>query len=264
MNKEHLSAMRKQVCSLAQEVGRFQVRELQSFDREKIISKGYNDPVSYVDQESEKMLVDGLQKILPSAGFLTEEDTVDANTEGLHWVIDPLDGTNNFIHQVPLFCISVSLCNNHEMLVGVVHEPNRNECFSAHLDGGAYLNETKITVSTCNKLSNALVATGFPYSLLGKEDQYFNIIKDILSKSHGLRRFGSAAIDLCYVACGRFDAYFEFNLNPWDVLGGALIVKEAGGTVSNFTGDQDIYSGKEILVTSGFDSEMQQVIAKHW
>lgn len=259
-----LTLIRKQVCALAQEIGKFQVAELKAFDRTKIVSKGYNDPVSYVDQESEKMLVEGLSKILPDAGFLTEEDTVEANTDGVHWIIDPLDGTNNFVHQVPFFCISISLCNNHEMLIGVVHEPNRDECFSAQLNGGAFLNESKITVSGCDSLKDALVATGFPYSLLEKDDAYFNIMKEILHNSHGLRRFGSAAMDLCYVACGRFDAYFEFNLNPWDVLGGSLIVREAGGTVTDFTGGKDIYSGQEILATSGFESEMKTVIAKHW
>lgn len=260
----NLTAIRQQVCALVQLIGQFQVNELKNFDRTKTISKGYNDPVSYVDKESEKMLVDGLSQILPQAGFLTEEDTENTGTDGLHWVIDPLDGTNNFVHQVPFFSISVALCEAHDMLLGIVHEPNRNECFSAQKDGGAFMNEEKIEVSGCDKLQDALVATGFPYSLLEQDDKYFNIMKEILHNSHGLRRFGSAALDLCYVACGRFDAYFEFNLNPWDVLGGALIVKEAGGTVTDFTGGADIYSGKEILVTSGFENDMKTVIAKHW
>jgi myo-inositol-1(or 4)-monophosphatase len=260
----NLIEIRKQVCSLAQKAGKFQVSELKAFDRNKIISKGYNDPVSYVDKESEKMLVEGLSQILPDAGFLTEEDTVDTNTDGVHWIIDPLDGTNNFVHQVPFFSISISLCNGHEMLIGVVHEPNRNECFSASLGEGAFINENKISVSKCNKLQDALVATGFPYSLLEQNDAYFNIMKEILHNSHGLRRFGSAALDLCYVACGRFDAYFEFNLNPWDVLGGSLIVREAGGTLTTFKGEADIYDGKEILATSGFERDMKTVISKHW
>jgi myo-inositol-1(or 4)-monophosphatase len=259
-----LSNIRLQVCALAREVGEFQVSELHNFDRSKVITKGYNDPVSYVDKESEKILVEGLKKILPNAGFLTEEDTQNYNTDGIHWVIDPLDGTNNFVHQVPFFSISIALCDGHQLLVGVVHEPNRKECFSAQLGGGAFMNEEKIQVSSCDALKNALVATGFPYNLLDKADDYFNIFKEILGRSHGLRRFGSAAMDLCYVACGRFDAYFEYNLNPWDVLAGVLIVREAGGMATDFDLKNDVYSGKQILVTSHFQSEMSELILKHW
>jgi myo-inositol-1(or 4)-monophosphatase len=260
----NLAAIKDLVCHLTREVGVFQVSELKHFDRNTIVSKGYNDPVSYVDQESEKMLVKGLKKILPEAGFLTEEETQNTNTDGLHWVIDPLDGTNNFVHQVPFFGISVALCQGREILVGVVHEPNRNECFSAYLGGGAYLNETKIAVSGCKALKNALVATGFPYSLLDKADNYFAIMKDILSQSHGLRRFGSAAMDLCFVACGRFDAYYEFNLHPYDIMAGSLIVREAGGQATTFDLSTDVYDGKEILVTSGFQEELRAVVKKHW
>ncbi len=259
-----LNSIRLQVCELTKEVGKFQVSELQNFDRNKIISKGYNDPVSYVDRESENRLVSGLQKIVPNAGFLTEEETENTNTEGLHWVIDPLDGTNNFVHLVPFFGVSVALCNAREILVGVVHEPNRNECFSAYLNGGAFMNEEKIRVSGCNAMKDSLIATGFPYSLLDKADNYFSIMKEILGRSHGLRRFGSAAMDLCYVACGRFDGYFEFNLHPYDVMAGALIVREAGGIVSDFSHEPDIYDGLEIVCSSGFQTEFIEVIQRHW
>lgn len=260
----NLAAIRSQVCDLTRVVGEFQVAELANFDRSKIVSKGYNDPVSYVDQESEKMLVEGLSNILPKAGFLTEEHTVEANTEGLHWVIDPLDGTNNFVHTVPFFGVCVALCMDNEILIGVVNEPNRQECFSAHKDGGAYINQTPISVSGVTALKDSLIATGFPYDLLGKEDAHFGIMKEILHNSHGLRRFGTAAMDLCYVACGRFDGYYEFNLNPWDIMAGSLIVREAGGSVSTFSNHQDVYLGKEIVATSGFQPEMLSLIGRHW
>lgn len=260
----NLAAIREEVCKLAIRVGRFQINELYSFDRTKIVSKGYNDPVSYVDQESEKMLVEGLKEILPEAGFLTEEETIESKTDGLHWVIDPLDGTNNFVHQVPFFSVCIALCDKHDILLGVVHEPNRNECFSAIKDGGAFMNEETINISPNNSLSKALVATGFPYSLLEKEDQYFNIMKHVLHNSHGLRRFGSAALDLCYVACGRFDAYFEFNLNPWDILAGTLIVREAGGKVTDFSGGLDVYEGMEIIATADFQKEFIDVVNMYW
>ena len=259
-----LEKIRLQVCELTREVGRFQVAELKKFDRKLIISKGYNDPVSFVDRESENRLVAGLKEILPEAGFLTEEETENYGTEGLHWVIDPLDGTNNFVHQVPFFGISVALCNAREILVGVVNEPNREECFSASLGGGAFLNEDKISVSGCTAMKDALIATGFPYSLLDKADKYFDIMKDILGNSHGLRRFGSAAMDLCFVACGRFDGYFEFNLHPYDIMAGAIIVREAGGVVTDFSGGKDVYDGLEIVTTSGFQEEFREMIVKHW
>ena len=260
----NLSELRGKVCDVAIRVGRFQIRELHSFDRSRIVSKGYNDPVSYVDQESEKMLVEGLKEILPEAGFLTEEETETSNTEGLHWVIDPLDGTNNFVHQVPFFSVCIALCDGHDILLGVVHEPNRNECFSAFKDGGAFLNEEPMKVSGINALKDSLVATGFPYSLLDRDDQYFDIMKYVLHNSHGLRRFGSAALDLCYVAAGRFDAYFEFNLNPWDILAGTIIVREAGGEVTDFSAGTDVYEGKEIIATAGFQEEFVGVVKRFW
>jgi myo-inositol-1(or 4)-monophosphatase len=260
----NLSLLLEQVSELAREVGAFQLKEFSVFDRNKIVSKDYNDPVSYVDKESEKMLVAGLQKILPEAGFLTEEDTINSNTDGLHWVIDPLDGTNNFIHLVPIFGISIALCDGRNPILGVVYEPNRAECFAATLGGGAFLNGKPIKVSGNKTLAKSLVATGFPYSLLGKEDNYFNIFKEILAGSHGLRRLGTAAIDLCYVACGRFDAYFEFNLNPWDILAGTLIAREAGAKVTDFNLGNDVYDGSEILTTSGFQEELQEIIKRNW
>jgi len=253
------------VCQLAKRVGEFQVNELKSFDRTKIIAKGFNDPVSYVDQESEKMLVAGLTKILPDAGFLTEEETLVTDTSGLHWVIDPLDGTNNFVHQVPFFGISIALCDGHDILLGVVHEPNSDQCFSATKGGGAFLNNDPITVSQNDQLAKALVATGFPYSLLDKEESYFNIIRYVINNSHGLRRLGAASLDLCYVACGRFDAYFEFNLQPWDITAGTLIVREAGGIVSKFDSQNfDVYDGKQIVATCGFQEELTELINQHW
>lgn len=260
----NLSEIRKQVCQLTVKVGQFQVKELKGFDRDAVVSKGYNDPVSYVDRESEKMLVEGLKEILPDAGFLTEEGTVEVQTKGLHWVIDPLDGTNNFVHTVPFFGVCVALCEDREILIGVVNEPNSSECFSAHKDGGAFINEERISVSRVTKLKDSLIATGFPYSLLDKTEQHFSIMKDVLNNSHGLRRFGTAAMDLCYVACGRFDGYFEFNLNPWDIMAGTIIVREAGGTVTTYSNCDDVYDGKQILATSGFHKEMLLLIEKYW
>src|SRR5690606_4344681 len=181
------------------------------------------DLVSYVDKESEQSLVKGLAKLVPSAGFITEEGTVKQTTQGLKWVIDPLDGTTNFLHKLPPFCISIALMMDDEILLGVVHEVNLEESFYAWKEGGAWCNEERISVSPISTLSDSLIATGFPYNMDGSHEKYFEIIKHCVGKSHGIRRLGAAAVDLAYVACGRFNAYFEFNLKIWDIAAGILI-----------------------------------------
>ena len=236
----------KQTIAAAKKAGEFIRTEAKKITTQDIRHKGVRDLVSYVDIQSEKMLVEELRKIVPEAGFLTEEKTV-AEKKDLEWIIDPLDGTTNFLHNVPLYSTSVALVNKNEVLVGVVLEIKHDECFYAWQDGGAFLNGKRITVSNVMSLSESLISTGFPYSHDGKMERHIQSIYSILKKSHGIRRFGSAAVDLCYVACGRFDGYFEYNLNPWDIAGGALIVKEAGGIVCDFDGGDNFISGKEIM-----------------
>lgn len=254
-----------QVAELAKKVGGFIKNESLNFDISKIEHKGTNDLVSYVDKESEKQIVEGLKQIFPEAGFVTEEGTeTNSENKDLYWVVDPLDGTTNFLHSLPVFSISIGLISNGDVVVGVVYEVNKDECFTAYKGGGAFCNSKKISISPIIKLQESLIATGFPYSLLGKDDAYFEIMKSLQNHSHGVRRLGSAAVDLCYVACGRFEAYYEFNLKPYDVTAGILIVQEAGGKVSDFKNEYTSLNGLEVLAAGGIHGEVLSIIQKYW
>ncbi len=264
---EKLKQLTLQITKLAREAGDFQINELKNFELSNIEHKGRsNDLVSYVDKETEKLLIQSLTKLVPEAGFETEEGTVEQIKTGLRWIIDPLDGTTNFLHKLPLFSISIALVQDDTLLIGVVHEPSRNECFYAWKDGGAYMNGERIETSAITTLSDSLIATGFPYSLRGKAEQYFSLIRHFVETTHGVRRLGSAAIDLCYVACGRFEAYFEFNLKPWDVAAGILIVREAGGIVTNYAGGPDHCQTAEEVCASGANihAAMIETFKKIW
>lgn len=266
-DQEKLQKLTLQVTKLAREAGDFQLRELKNFELSKIEHKGRsNDLVSYVDKETEKLLIETLQTLVPDAGFETEEGTIEQSNAGIRWVIDPLDGTTNFLHKLPLFSISIALAKDEEILLGVVHEPSRNECFYAWKDGGAYMNGERIETSKIATLNESLIATGFPYSLRGKAEQYFSLIRHFVETTHGVRRLGSAAIDMCYVACGRFEAYFEFNLKPWDVAAGIIIVREAGGIVTNYSGGADkCHTAEEICATGKeIHADMIETLKKIW
>ncbi|MBL7935296.1 MAG: inositol monophosphatase, partial [Bacteroidia bacterium] len=222
----NLDIITKQVVTCAKEVGEFIRTERKSFSYHKVEIKGLNDLVSYVDKTSEKLLVEKLELIFPQAGFIVEENTKTERKE-YNWIVDPLDGTTNFIHGIPCYAISIALEFKGEIIIGVVYEVAQNECFYAYKGGGAFLNETKISVSNRNKLSDSLIATGFPIYNFSRLDDFINTLTYLMKYTHGVRRIGAAAADLCYLACGRVDAFFEYNLNSWDVAAGALIVKEA-------------------------------------
>lgn len=262
--KLDLEQLCMQVIEISREAGKFMQREASGFDVSKIENKGKNDLVSYVDKETEKTLVKKLSAILPEAGFIAEEGTGEKGENALRWVIDPLDGTTNFLHRLPTYSISIALMDDEELLLGVVNEVNLQEVFYAWKGGGAYCNGKKIQVSPINKLESSLVATGFPYNLLNQSDNYFKIIQGFVEKTHGVRRLGSAAIDLAYVACGRFEGYFEFNLKVWDIAAGILIVKEAGGKVCDFSGGNDYLYGKELLASGNLQKPMLEVIQQFW
>lgn len=243
------------VTSIARLTGNFIRKEAMAFDNAAIEYKGLNDMVSYVDKQAEKQLVRNLTKILPDAGFITEEDTVDVLGKTFTWIIDPLDGTTNFIHGIPTFSISIALYENGQPVIGVVYEINRGEMFYTYKGGAAYLNRKEIRVSSNSNLSQSLLATGFPYYQFDKQAQYMQLFTDMMQKCHGLRRLGSAAVDLAYVACGRFDAYFEYNLNAYDVAAGAYLVQQAGGQILNFSGGDEFLETREILATNDLLTE---------
>lgn len=245
-----LKQLTEKVCSISKEVGAFIQQESAKLSSGDIETKSKNSLVTYVDKTAEKIVVDFLSELIPESGFIAEEGTSNKKGEKYNWVIDPLDGTTNFIHGIPTYCVSIALLKDNELILGVIYEPNQDEMFYAWKNGGAYLNGKSISVSSTTKISNALLATGFPYYDYERIDGYMNILKWLMHNSRGVRRIGSAAIDLAYVACGRFDAFYEYSLNPWDVAAGAIIVNEAGGSVKDFEGGENYIFGREILASN--------------
>jgi myo-inositol-1(or 4)-monophosphatase len=243
----NLELLTKQVANLSRAIGSYIRSEVNNLNPEDIEKKGVNDFVTYVDKTAEKRLVSELSRVLPEAGFLVEEETGHETKEKYNWIIDPLDGTTNFLHGVPIYSISIGLVQNGTLVSGVVLEINQNECFYAWKNGGAYLNGNPISVSKSKDLENSLIATGFPYTDFSRIDGYMKSFEHLLKSSRGMRRLGSAAADLAYVACGRFDAFYEYGLHPWDVAAGALLVQEAGGVVTDFEGEQNFLHGREII-----------------
>ncbi len=224
--------------------------------------KSMNQLVTEFDIATEKQLISKLQELLPEAGFITEEEQIKSSkNQEFTWVIDPIDGTTNFVHSLPVFCISVALLQHEKPVLGVVYEPLRAELFSASLGHGAKLNGKTITVRGAQNLSETLIATGFPYYDYERAKAYLKALESCMIKTRGVRRMGSAAIDLAYVAAGRFDAFFEYSLSPWDVAAGILLVKEAGGLVSAFDTDKNPLWDQEILASSpGIHREMLDLL----
>lgn len=251
MTTKQLQALCQEVQQIAAQAGAFIRNEAGKVKASDIQLKHHNNLVSYVDTTAEKILVDALQKLLPDAGFLTEENTVAQNQNAaLQWVIDPLDGTTNFLYQLPSYAVSIALLELGQPVLGVVYEVNRYECFWAVKGGGAFLNQSSIHTSPVAQLSDAIIGTGFPYYDFEIIDSYTEILKALMRGTKGIRRFGAAAVDLCYVACGRFDAFYEHSLHPWDVAAGCLIVQEAGGRVSDFSGKDNYLYGKQIIASA--------------
>jgi myo-inositol-1(or 4)-monophosphatase len=253
-----------QVVEVAQKAAEYIELESVRFEKVHIEYKGRNNLVSYVDKEVERMVVQGLENIIPGAGFLTEEETIKNEHKDFLWIIDPLDGTTNFLHKLPVYSISIALMVHGKLVSGVVLEVNRRECFYAWLGGGAFLNGESITVADNHHLKESLLATGFPYYNFEKLSEYLAILNQFMRNSHGLRRLGSAAVDLAYVACGRIDGFFEYNLNSWDIAAGALLVEEAGGKVTDFKGQENYVFGREIIAAGPIHTEMLEIIHPHW
>ncbi len=244
----------KKLCFDAQDIirktGKYIIRESKNFNTDKVESKGVHDFVSFVDKTAEQQLVSALKQLLPDAGFIAEEQTETYRSDKYNWVIDPLDGTTNFIHGLMPYAISVALMDGENTVLGIVYELSRSEMFYAWKGSKAYLNETEISVTNTAKVQDSLIATGFPYYDYDRLAQFMQTLDFFMRNSHGLRRLGSAATDLVYVACGRFDAFYEYSLSPWDVAAGAFIVAQAGGKVCDFSGADNYIFGKEIIATN--------------
>jgi myo-inositol-1(or 4)-monophosphatase len=242
-----LERILEKTIDLAKKTGEFIKNEQNKLKVENIESKGIHNFVTYVDKTAEQRIVNGLLEILPESGFITEEETIDKKGERFTWIVDPLDGTTNYIHGLSPVAVSIALQENNETILGVVYEISNAECFYAIKGKPAFLNGKKIHVSNINKLNDSLLATGFPYYDYNRLLQFMKSLEFLMQNSHGIRRLGSAATDLAYVACGRFEGFYEYGLSPWDVAAGAFIVERAGGKVADFNGKDNYIFGKEII-----------------
>jgi myo-inositol-1(or 4)-monophosphatase len=234
-------------------------------DQIRVSHKGPNDFVSEVDHAAEQAIIDVLKQAYPDHAILAEESGPSANLHDENenvWIIDPLDGTTNFIHGFPQYAVSIALQQRGQITQAVIFDPTRNELFTATKGVGAFLNEKRIRVAKRDKLADALVGTGFPYSDLSGLDEYVKMFKLMTEKTAGLRRPGSAALDLAYVAAGRLDGFFEKKLKPWDMAAGALLVSEAGGIVSDFTGEgRHMTTGDVIAGSPKVFAQMMNVLS---
>jgi len=229
-----------------------------------IKSKNYNDFVSEVDVAAERVIIDTLKDAYPNHGFLGEESGSSENQSDFIWIIDPLDGTTNFLHNFPQYCVSIALQHKGEITQAVIYEPNRNDLYTATKGRGAFLNDKRIRVSKCDKLQQSLIGTGFPFRDFKHLDTYLAMFKSMLQKTSGIRRPGSAALDLAYVANGSLDAFWEIGLSSWDIAAGALLVQEAGGIISNLNGKEGwLESGNILAASPKIYDAMVETLAPH-
>ena len=237
-----------------------------SFDVDKLTirAKRQHDFVSEVDHAAEEAIISVLKDAYPGHGFLAEESGYrDKQAEHL-WVIDPLDGTTNFLHGFPQYCVSIGLLHKGKPTQAVIFDPTRNELFTATKGAGAYLNDRRIRVSKTDKMDGALIGTGFPFKVIDDVDDYLRMLKNVMKTTSGVRRPGAAALDLAYVACGRIDGFWEIGLSPWDMCAGALLIREAGGLVADLEGNDGYLDKGEIVAANGklFSALLQTLHAK--
>lgn len=253
----------ERVIDIAREAGEFILDERTKFNSSEFEAKGRQNFVTHVDTASEKMLVRNLSALLPGSGFIAEEGTAGSSGEEYQWIIDPIDGTTNFIHGLPPYAISIALAYKGEIVLGVIYELGFREFFYAWKGSPAYMDGREIRVSRTAKIESSLIATGFPYTYFERLDPFMYSVRYFMENSHGLRRLGSAATDLAYVACGRFEAFYEYGLNPWDVAAGTFLIKQAGGMACDFYGKDDWLEGGTIIATNAaVHDEFKKVINK--
>lgn len=235
----------------ARKAGSIITRASYDIDKLTIHRKQQNDFVSEVDHAAEAAIISTLKEAYPDHGFLGEESGYKDKDAEYLWVIDPLDGTTNFLHGNPQYCVSIGLLHKGVLAQGVVFDPNRNELFTATKGVGAYLNDRRIRVSKCDKMEDSLIGTGFPFREVINVDDYLRMLKNVMKVSSGVRRPGAAALDLAWVAAGRCDGFFEVGLSPWDMAAGALLVREAGGLVSDLDGEDKFLDNGGIVAANG-------------
>lgn len=249
----------------ARKAGDMMIRASNNLSAIKVDSKAFNDFVSDIDKMSETILIEALQEAYPQHKITTEESGSHGKTNAdYEWIIDPLDGTTNYLHGHPQFAISMALLHKGVLQEALVYAPERNDLYLASRGKGALLNDRRIRVSNRIELNQCLIGTGFPVVDQSMMDTYLAILKDILGKTAGARREGAASLDLCALATGRFDGFFEFNLKPWDIAAGALIAKEAGAIVTDMHGEQNwLESGDIVAANPKVLAQMLQIIATH-
>jgi myo-inositol-1(or 4)-monophosphatase len=246
MNPSQISALVPAMESMAREAGALLMSHFHR--RVKIEYKGSADLVTIADRESETLILGHIRKQFPTHDVMGEEGTRINTGSDFKWYIDPLDGTTNFAHGYPVFCVSLGVEYKAQLVAGVIYDPTRDEMFSAEKHQGSKLNGVPIHVSSTAQLSAGLLGTGFPSQ---KRHPNIYFYHQLTLRTHGVRRAGSAALDLCNVACGRYDGFWEFNLNPWDTAAGVLLVEEAGGRVTNFSGGPFQLDSRETLASNG-------------
>jgi myo-inositol-1(or 4)-monophosphatase len=248
----------------ARKAGDIMIRHLNKLESLEIAEKGRNDFVSAVDQLSEEAIIEVVKDHYPDHAILAEESGSSGNNE-YEWIIDPLDGTTNYLHGFPVFSVSIAVAHENELQHAVVYDPLRQEIFSASRGQGAHLDGRRIRVSKLTTLRRALIATGFPYRLADAHvDLYLQMLRAVMLETAGVRRPGSAALDLCYVAAGRVDGFWELGLQKWDVAAGALIIREAGGRISDFAGTDDyLESGSVVAGTPKIYAALSKLLAPY-
>ncbi len=251
MNYEEIC---RQTIVAVEKAGEYVMEQLRNKNRH-VTEKGEHNFVTNIDKQSEEILVEELKKIVPGAGFIAEEGSGGTAAEEYNWIIDPIDGTTNFIHGVYPFAISVALAQNLKPVVGIILELGRNECFYAWKDGGAYMDGEPIRVSTAESMQQSLIALGFPYVKDERLPRFMKSVDWMLRNTHGVRRLGSAATDIAWVACGRYDGFCEFGLSPWDIAAGVVILEEAGGKTADFSGGDAYLFNEEVICSNGKNHE---------
>ncbi len=250
MAQSLLHDYRLSLISLCEQVASFIKKELNQVSTNDIEEKDMNSLVSYVDKKAERMIVTALNKLTPNCGFITEEDTPDDRDKSLTWIIDPLDGTTNFLHKIPHFSISIALMEKEEVTLGIVYDVMLDISYTAIKGFGAWENGNTIKVNDTKDLSKSIVVTGFPYKKDNDIDASLRVLKYCVMNCRGLRRLGSAALDLAYVASGKIDIYYENCLNIWDLAAGALLVEEAGGRMTDYNGDRNYHNTCSIIASN--------------
>ena len=248
----------------ARKAGSIISRSSVDLDKLTVRRKQQNDFVSEVDHAAEDAIISILREAYPDHGFLGEESGYKDKDAEFLWVIDPLDGTTNFLHGNPQYCVSIALLHKGVLNQAVVLDPNRNELFTATRGGGAYMNDRRIRASKIDKIEDALLGTGFPFREVGNIDEYLRMLRNAMKGCSGVRRPGAAALDLAWVACGRLDGFWEMGLSKWDMAAGALLIREAGGLVGDFSGEDKYLDSGRIMAANGkvFGAMLKMLNAK--